>query len=180
MSSLNNNADRARIAASILLTLPGSPYLYYGEEIGMLGKKPDQGIREPFMWDTKDKDKLRTTWEKPFNSNDSTMIPLSVQMKDQNSLYNHYKKWIQLRNESAALTYGEIEPVNFNNRALSAFVRTGDDPVLVIHNVSGAELSVTLPDALVQYTKIFYKDKNASLKNRSISIPAFSSVLLKK
>jgi alpha-amylase len=180
MSSLNNNADRARIAASILLTLPGSPYLYYGEEIGMLGKKPDQGIREPFMWDTKDKDKLRTTWEKPFNSNDSTMIPLSVQMKDQNSLYNHYKKWIQLRNESAALTYGEIEPVNFNNRALSAFVRTGDDPVLVIHNVSGAELSVTLPDALVQYTKIFYKDKNASLKNRSISIPAFSSVILKK
>lgn len=29
------------MAASLLLTLPGSPYLYYGEEIGMIGKKPD-------------------------------------------------------------------------------------------------------------------------------------------
>jgi alpha-amylase len=101
-------------------------------------------------------------------------------MKDQSSLYNHYKKWIQLRNGSKALTYGEVEPVNFNNSALSAFVRTGDEPVLVIHNVSGAEVTVTLPDELAQYTKIFYKDKNASLKNRSLSIPAFSSVLLKK
>jgi alpha-amylase len=180
MSSLNGNADKARMAASILLTLPGSPYLYYGEEIGMLGKKPDQGIREPFMWDTKEKDKSRTTWEKPFNSNDSTMVSLGVQVKDQNSLYNHYKKWIQLRNASKALTFGELEPVNFNNSAVSAFVRTGDEPVLVVHNVSGAEVTVTLPEDLAQYTKIFYKDKNANLKSRSLSIPAFSSALLKK
>jgi glycosidase len=180
MSSLNNNADKARMAASILLTLPGSPYLYYGEEIGMLGKKPDQGIREPFMWDTKDKDKSRTTWEKPFNSNDSTIIPLNVQVQDQNSLFNHYKKLIQLRNSSTALTYGELEPVNFNNSVLSAFVRTGDDPVLVMHNTSGVEAKVTLPDEFAQYTKIFFRDKNASLKNRNVSIPAFSSLLLKK
>jgi alpha-amylase len=180
MSSLNNNPDRARMAASILLTLPGSPYLYYGEEIGMLGKKPDQGIREPFLWDTKEKDRSRTTWEKPFNSNDSTIIPLSTQIKDQSSLYNHYKKWIQLRNGSKALTFGEVEPVNFNNSAVSAFVRTGDEPVLVVHNVSGAEVIVTLPEELAQYTKIFYKDKNASLKSRSLSIPAYSSALLKK
>jgi alpha-amylase len=83
MSSLNGNADKARMAASILLTLPGSPYLYYGEEIGMLGKKPDQGIREPFLWDTKEKDKSRTTWEKPFNSNDSTMV--TVEHTDERS-----------------------------------------------------------------------------------------------
>jgi alpha-amylase len=180
MSALNNNPDKAKMAASILLTLPGSPYLYYGEEIGMLGKKPDQGIREPFLWDTREKDKFRTTWEKPFNSNDSTIIPLSVQMKDQNSLYNHYKKLIQLRNSSKALTYGELQPVNLNNSMLSAFVRTGDDAVLVIHNVSGTEVTATLPDEVAQYNKIFYKEKNATLRNRNISVPAFSSVVLKK
>ncbi len=45
MSAVNNNMDKAKMAASILLTLPGSLYLYYGEEIGMQGKKPDQYIR---------------------------------------------------------------------------------------------------------------------------------------
>ena len=180
MSSLNNNADKAKMAASILLTLPGSPYLYYGEEIGMFGKKPDQGIREPFLWDTKEKDKARTTWEKPFNSNDSTMTPLSLQMKDQNSLYTHYKKWIQVRNASKTLTFGEIEPVNLNNEALCTFVRTGDDPVLVVHNVSAAEITVALPAGLSPYNRILFKDKNANLKNRSLTIPAYSSALLQK
>ena len=59
MSAVNNNIDKAKMAASLLLTLPGSPYLYYGEEIGMQGKKPDQYIREPFIWDVKAKDKSR-------------------------------------------------------------------------------------------------------------------------
>jgi alpha-amylase len=89
----------------------------------MLGKKPDQGIREPFLWDTRDKDKSRTTWEKPFNSNDSTIIPLSQQAKDPNSVYNHYKKWIQLRNANKALIYGELEPVNFNNAGIERFCK---------------------------------------------------------
>ncbi|RYZ51740.1 MAG: alpha-amylase, partial [Sphingobacteriales bacterium] len=68
MSAVNNDAEKARLAAAILLTLPGSPYLYYGEEIGMQGKKPDPFIREPFLWDVKAKDKYRATWEVPRNS----------------------------------------------------------------------------------------------------------------
>ncbi|WP_269189799.1 alpha-amylase family glycosyl hydrolase, partial [Streptobacillus moniliformis] len=37
--------ERQKVAASILLTLPGNPYIYYGEELGMKGKKPDELIR---------------------------------------------------------------------------------------------------------------------------------------
>ena len=38
------------MAADIYLLLPGNPYIYYGEELGMLGKKPDEDIRLPFVW----------------------------------------------------------------------------------------------------------------------------------
>jgi alpha-amylase len=47
-SVVGNNKDKIKLAASIFLTLPGQPYIYYGEEIGMLGTKPDPYIREPF------------------------------------------------------------------------------------------------------------------------------------
>ncbi|MBK8291612.1 MAG: hypothetical protein IPK96_12450, partial [Flammeovirgaceae bacterium] len=51
MSELGNDLSKAKVAAGILLTLPGTPYIYYGEEIGMQGLKPDEYIREPFIWD---------------------------------------------------------------------------------------------------------------------------------
>src|SRR5574341_710677 len=50
MSVLNDNVDTAKNAAFLLLTSPGVPFVYYGEEIGMLGKKPDEDIRRPLQW----------------------------------------------------------------------------------------------------------------------------------
>ncbi len=59
LSSVGNDMNKAKMAAALLFTLPGSPYIYYGEEIGMLGKKPDQLIREPYLWNTASNDKYQ-------------------------------------------------------------------------------------------------------------------------
>ncbi|RYF92124.1 MAG: alpha-amylase, partial [Chitinophagaceae bacterium] len=181
MSSVNNDINKAKMAAAILLTLPGSPYLYYGEEIGMQGKKPDPFIREPFLWDVKAKDKIRATWEVPRNSTDSTIIPVAVQAKDKNSIYNHYKALTQLRNSSKALTYGELEAVDLKNSALLAFLRTTQgESVLVVHNLSGSELTVSIPEAQKEYGKLMFKNKEATLKNGSLKIPAYATAVLQK
>ena len=50
MSVLNGNISQAKIAAAMLFTAPGTPFIYYGEEIGMQGKKPDEDIRLPMQW----------------------------------------------------------------------------------------------------------------------------------
>ncbi|MEZ5194946.1 MAG: alpha-amylase family glycosyl hydrolase [Bacteroidales bacterium] len=50
MNSLGQDQDKNKLAASIYLTLPGIPFIYYGEEIGMLGEKPDEDIRRPMQW----------------------------------------------------------------------------------------------------------------------------------
>jgi alpha-amylase len=181
MSSLNNNINKAKLAASILLTLPGSPYLYYGEEIGMLGVKPDQMIREPFLWDIKGRDKMRATWEVPKNSTDSTVVPVSIQVKDKSSLFNHYRTFMQLRNASKALTFGELEAVDMNNKSLLAYLRTAEgESVLVIHNLSSTELPLTLPDAVRGYNKVSQKQKDTILKNGVGKIAPYSTAIMQK
>ena len=50
MTILKGDISKAKLAASLLLTLPGVPFLYYGEEIGMVGDKPDPEIRTPMQW----------------------------------------------------------------------------------------------------------------------------------
>ena len=102
-------------------------------------------------------------------------------MKDKNSFYNHYRMLTQLRNASKVLTYGELDPVNLNNRALCSFVRfTKDESVLVIHNISKSTYTIALPENLGKFTKVFFKNGNVSLKGNSLTLPAYSTVILQK
>jgi glycosidase len=181
MSAVNNSPDKAKMAAALLLTLPGSPYLYYGEEIGMQGRKPDEYIREPFIWDVKSKDKSRTSWIAPRYSKDSSVASLAQQVKDKNSMYNHYKTFIHLRNTNKALTYGELEPVSLDNTELCAFIRsTNNESLLVLHNLSRSNVNVNLPVELKEYNKILFKNKEATLKNNAVMIPAYSTMILSR
>jgi glycosidase len=50
LTELGGDVARAKLAATILLTLPGLPFVYYGEEIGMAGNKPDPRLRTPMQW----------------------------------------------------------------------------------------------------------------------------------
>ncbi|WP_439882564.1 alpha-amylase family glycosyl hydrolase [Pontibacter sp. MBLB2868] len=181
MSEVNGDMNKAKMAAALLLTLPGSPYIYYGEEIGMQGKKPDELIREPFIWDVKSKDDCRTTWVKPEYSTEQTVAPVAVQEENKNSLLNHYKTLINLRNHSKALTYGDLEPVNAANKAVSAFVRSKDgESLFVLHNVSGMPASVKVPRNLEGYKGVVFQTNGAELKKGQVMLPAYSTLILKK
>jgi alpha-amylase len=181
MSSVNDNIDKEKMAAALLLTLPGSPYLYYGEEIGMSGKKPDQYIREPFLWDKKENDKLRATWIKPRFSSDSTVIPVSDQLSDNSSLLNYYKTFIHLRNTSHALTYGDLAPVEIANPSICAFIRSDEkESLLVLHNLSAKIQTFRLQSNLQDFKLKYFDNKEARITNNQIQIPGYSTVILKK
>ncbi|MBI3138349.1 MAG: alpha-amylase [Sphingobacteriales bacterium] len=181
MSSVDDNMDKARIAAALLFTLPGSPYLYYGEEIGMRGKKPDEFIREPFLWDDAKNDKGRATWVKPRYSSDSTIIPAARQLKDKNSLLNYYKTLIGLRNSSKALSLGELSPIDLGIREICSFRRVREDEeVLVLHNLSKNERSLQLPGELTGYNKVVFGTKSNTVKNNTVLLAPCSTLILKK
>jgi glycosidase len=181
LSELGADQNKARVAAGILFTLPGTPYVYYGEEIGMLGVKPDEYIREPFLWDYDASDKTQTSWEAPKYSTDEVVTPLAKQKEDPSSLYHFYKRFIQFRNSSKALTYGSIETAPINIREVVSLIREKDgERLLILHNVSDVEVTVRLTDALSHYkTVAFDSFQSASLNDNELRLPAYASVILK-
>ena len=168
MSNFKGDLKKTKMAASILLTLPGTPYIYYGEEIGMLGKKPDPNIREPFLWSGTESDSMRTNWMDPKFTLDKTVNSLSQQIEDPSSLYNHYKDWIQFRNENLILTKGGIEQFENENKNLLAFTRVlEEDKLHVIHNLSAKVQNLGISPSEIVFGKENFE--NGKLKaNQSI------------
>ena len=179
LSELHDNKQKMRIAAAILLTLPGTPYIYYGEEIGMKGVKPDEYIREPFIWASEDA--MQTSWEQPKYSTHQTVQPLSEQKKDPLSLYNFYRELIRFRNGSKALTLGEIENTNFSIAEVVSFKRKYDnEELLVLNNISDVEITIELSEENENFDAVVYdSNKTASLNDGELRLPAYSTVILK-
>ncbi|HVP20961.1 MAG TPA: alpha-amylase family glycosyl hydrolase [Anaerolineaceae bacterium] len=142
MSQLGDNVNKAKAAAAILLTAPGVPFIYYGEEIGMDGAKPDPQIRTPMEW-TSDNNGGFTTgtpWE-PVNS-DYTSKNVAAQEKDPNSLLSTYRKLIQIRNQHPSLRTGDLVSVDASNPHVYATLRTrGKDAILTLINLSDQPVS---------------------------------------
>jgi glycosidase len=96
-------------------------------------------------------------------------------------MLNHYKTFMQLRNASKALTFGELEAVDMNNKALLSYIRTAEgESALIIHNLSSTELPLTLPAAAQGYNKISQKHKDTVIKNGTGKIAAYSTLILQK
>ncbi|HYC86825.1 MAG TPA: alpha-amylase family glycosyl hydrolase, partial [Chryseosolibacter sp.] len=189
LTELKGDINRSKMAAALLLTMPGTPYLYYGEEIGMVGDKlqvfadifgPDAYVREPFIWDYGRNDKLQTAWEKPQYSTDSTVVPFSKQKDDASSLFNFYKRLIQFRNSSKPLTYGDIDHAGIDIAEVVAFRRIYDgEQALVLHNVSDVEVTITLPEGSGQFKDVIYDMNGTSkLQDGELTLPAFTTVVM--
>ena len=178
LSELGDDEEKVRMAVSILMTLPGTPYIYYGEEIGMKGMKPDEYIREPFIWDHGKKDPVQTSWEEPRYSTDQTVVPLSDQVGDSKSLFNFYKEWVTSRNESDVLTYGSVELSPTRMKEIVSYFRVrGDDRAFVIHNISDVE--ITMPVDLNEIYRLDFGTKDGiELRETEIVMPAHSTAVL--
>jgi glycosidase len=133
MSQLMRDPQKARLAAMLLLTLPGVPFLYYGEEIGMQGIKPDEQIRTPMQWSTEAN--AGFTIGQPWMAvNEDYQQGISVQeqnLQPSSNLYL-YRQLIMLRNAHPALRVGSYIPVQVSNTALLAFVRADQDQSLLV------------------------------------------------
>lgn len=152
MDVFQNDLPKAKIGALFLLTSPGVPFIYYGEEIGMKGSKPDEDIRKPMQWDISENAGFSTflPW-RTVNSNFDLVNVVTEEM-DSESLLNLYKQLIHFRNNSEALTVGEFQSLKTNEQNIVAFVRnTNNHTVFVIANVGQTvdNLEMTLPKEIL-------------------------------
>jgi alpha-amylase len=136
MSVLRGDVDKAKLAASLLMTAPGVPFVYYGEEIGMTGQKPDEMIRTPMQWSAGENAGFTagTPWE-PVND-DYEEVNVGQQTADATSLLSLYRDLIHLRLAHPALQVGDYRPVTSTDADMVAYLRSSDEEtVLVIINL---------------------------------------------
>ncbi|HYJ79772.1 MAG TPA: alpha-amylase family glycosyl hydrolase, partial [Longimicrobiaceae bacterium] len=142
LTELRGDLSRARLAAGLLLTLPGIPFVYYGEEIGMTAAKPDPRLRTPMHWARGPAAGFTRglPWE-PLQP-DSLTANVEAQDGDPGSLLNHYRRLIHLRTATPALGWGDFASLGTGNGAALAYLRRVDgQAVLVLANLGGERLS---------------------------------------
>lgn len=148
------NDDRLQVAATLLLTQHGTPFLYYGEEIGMrdititrdqvqdpIGQrywpvfKGRDGCRAPMQWNESMHAGFSTgkPWL-PVHPN-YTVRNVENQRKDPQSLFHYYRKLLALRKQYRVLRDGMFQPLTFEPQRLLAYLRqNAEDTIMVALN----------------------------------------------
>jgi glycosidase len=140
--ALGSNMARMKQAAALYLTLPGVPFIYYGEELAMLGTGADEDKRRPMQWTAGARAGFSTVspW-RTINAN-YTQYNVATMQADPASLLNHYKKLIGLRNNSTVLRKGYYLPATTSATAVLSYARVyGQEAVLVAANLGSSSVS---------------------------------------
>ena len=179
--SFGREAAKEKQAAAMILTTPGKPFIYQGEELGYYGKKDngDEYVRTPILWD-----KAGTQCAKKGVNDkvDTGMlkgeISVEAQTADTGSLLNVYKTWSRLRNTYPALSEGAMTDAGLSggNSVAAWYMTSGSQKMLVIHNVASSEKSVTVKDDLSTPVALL---GSATLDHDVLTLSAHSSVVFK-
>lgn len=135
-SYFSSKLSDQKLAAFVYLTGPGTPYIYYGEEIGMTGNKPDERLRTPMQWSAQANAGFSSAkpWE-PINAG-WERLNVEAQAADPDSLLNWYRGLVNLRNRYPALQTGDYIPFTSSCRRLYAVARVeGEQVVLTVANL---------------------------------------------
>ncbi|MBX3607512.1 MAG: alpha-glucosidase C-terminal domain-containing protein [Piscinibacter sp.] len=143
-----------RLAAGTLLTLPGTPFVYYGEEIGLGESAPvtndDQSIRGPMSWSGEGQAGFTTAAQpfRPLVANWKTHN-VAAEQADPGSLLHWYRGLIALRNAEPALSVGRFTPLSQRDAPIFAFTREHEgSTLLVLINYAYREATLTVPAPL--------------------------------
>jgi glycosidase len=173
---LGNDQGKLRSAAAILLTLPGTPFIYYGEEVGLQNgpTEADESKRTPMPWSASGGFTSGTPWEGYAPGIAANNV--ASETNDPNSLLSYYRAWIAARKSSAALRKGEITPLDAGAQVL-AFVRSsGDERVLVVHNLTALAVTAGPFDIAGDDFEVVHADSGVGMSGTSrFTLPPHSS-----
>lgn len=193
-----NSEACAKVAISMLLTLHGTPVIYYGEEIGMKeGNIPKRLLKDPTgkrFWPLfQGRDGCRTPmqWDNSANagfSNISPWLPVNRGYKTNNvkfqhdepdSLLNTYRKLIWFRKKSPALTSGSLEFVNTNNGKVLGYKRiTDNDFMTILLNFSEKEEAIQFSEEQKLSICLSLNSRRSGLiKSRILNMEPYEAII---
>jgi alpha-amylase len=185
-NTLVNDPDKIKTAAGLLMTMNGSPFVYYGEEIGMnsSGTK-DENKRIPMVWSktdttgmTKGPADMDAGIESPFPAEDE-------QEKDKDSILSYYKNALRLRNQNPEIARGTIEKVeSLCKDSQAAITKTYQDSTIgIVYNLGEGNDTVDLKGTALENMNLegslTLKEETVQLKDGKLEMPPCSIVVLK-
>jgi maltose alpha-D-glucosyltransferase/alpha-amylase len=153
---LENDPRKIRLMYSLLLTLPGSPFLYYGDELGMgdnIWLEDRDGLRTPMQWDTSPNAGFSPAspeqlYAPVIGSGDFAYHKVNVhhQTDDPDSLLSWIRTALHVRRQYHAFGRGNLNILPITNLSILAYSRQYENQVLlIIHNLSPQVQEVDLP-----------------------------------
>jgi len=155
---LDNDRDKIEQANSLLFTLPGSPIIYYGDEIGMGDdiRLPDRnGVRTPMQWEAGPGAGFSTARDEAFyapviqgSPYGPQWVNVAAQRNEPNSLWHTIRRMITVRKAHPAFGWGDFGWAEAGSQAVAAYWRrTPQERLLILNNLSGSQqtASITLP-----------------------------------
>jgi len=145
-TQLGSDEAKARLAAKLLFTLPGTTFVYYGEELGMTGTKPDPELRTPMPWNaTPPNAGFTLATARPWHAlrPDFRAINVAAENASDASLLALYRRMTRLREDSPALRRGATVALARHGETIFARMRATDtDAVLVLANLGDRPVRV--------------------------------------
>jgi len=184
--------DELKIAFAFLLSMPGAPFIYYGDEIGMKyvegltsveGGYERTGSRTPMQWDDSVNAGFSSAKKEMLyvaQDSDENRPTIKNQAADENSLYNEIKKLIKIRKENAALlSKGEIEFVAAKKDTYPlAYVRSSEDEkILVVINPSAEDVTFDFDGKFGE--EIYRFGGNAESDGKVVKVSGQTAVFVK-
>jgi maltose alpha-D-glucosyltransferase/alpha-amylase len=151
---LDNDHRKIMLANSLLFTLPGSPIIYYGDEIGMgdnISLYDRNGLRTPMQWEDSPNAGFSNATSQsiyvPIIDDDTygcQQVNVIGQQENEFSLWHSVQRMIQIRKEYPVFGRGDFEWIDYENNAIAAYVRSFEDQVIyVLNNLSAGEQTIT-------------------------------------
>ena len=174
--------ERRKLMVSSYLLTPGTPFMYYGEEIEMLGTRgskdqTDAPRRQAMVWGEE-----AITCKQPENYTVDKQTETSVKDAEADpwSFYNHYRKVLSVRNKyNKVFQKGDYELLSWAGKQAFGFKITSDsDTYYLVHNCSSAELELDVSGSSIVEDIMTMKEAS-SLSNGKIKLKGYSSVLIK-
>ena len=182
------NANMMKMAANLYLLSPGSPMIYYGEEIGMKGSKgsahTDANRRLGMLWG--DGDTIGNPVGTTYAQKNQIQTTVKDQLKDKDSLLMHYSSLISIRHKYPEIARGDYNAVISDTKTFGGFYIEYNGQVIgLFHNTSAEQVEISLSSLQGldghSFSKLgdYIGAGKAKLKGDTLIIDGYTSVILK-
>jgi alpha-amylase len=170
-----------KVTVSAYLLTPGTPFMYYGEEIQMRGvrgsEQTDAARRQAMLWG---EGESKCSQPEHFTYANQVTIGVKEALADGWSMINHYRKVLSIRNKyDAVFRKGTYSYLDLGSSEVCAFqIVSGDKTYVLVHNVGSSEKKLTVDGTFSLKEDINTSKAYSSLASGALTLEGYSSVLL--